>query len=400
MRVMMLAPGHSRHALRPLSWLLEQKVEVVLVDYDAPGPEVGDGYRCVGYPRLRAARLLGRVAGARAASRLQQAWSVRRLRRLAEEIRPDLVHVHFVDRRAFCAAQAGLRPLVLSVWGSDVNRLLVPGADPELSRMAAFALSWARLVIVDAPDMPEKCERLAGRALSILTLPLGVDGEAFRPGPESARNKWRSRLGIPEGAPVLVSMRAWDPLYAHDAILRAFAHARRHLPPQTVLVFKRYNPARARDVGEALTQEIGALAERLGVTPWIRFLDEVRPEELPEIYALADVVVNFPRMDAFPITFQEAAACRCLLISNRLPAYEGTFAERFFPMVASGDENGLSELMVESVLGLAEGRTRLPPEAREEILRHFDERETARRLLEAYDTIAPGTREAIVGARA
>ena len=286
MRVMMLAPGRSSHTLRPLKWLLERKVEVVFVDDEAPGlaGQGANGCRFVGYPRLRGARILHRIAGARAASRLGRAWSTRQLRRLAEVIRPDLVHVHFVDRRAFCAARAGLRPLVLSVWGSDVNRLLDSTADPEQLKMAAFSLNQARLVIVDAPDMPEKCERLAGRALSILKLPLGVDTEVFRPRPESTRARWRSLLAIPPSAPVLVSVRAWDPLYAHDAILRAFARARPRLPREAVLVFKRYCPDPDRDRVRALTRDIETLAEKLGVMPSIRFLDEMPPDELPDVY--------------------------------------------------------------------------------------------------------------------
>ena len=56
-------------------------------------------------------------------------------------------------------------------------------------------------------------------------------------------------------------------------------------------------------------------------------------------------------------------------------------------MVAPGDEEGLSELMIQSVLGLAAGRRQLAIEAQEEILRHFDERQAARRLLEAYEAV-------------
>ena len=62
-------------------------------------------------------------------------------------------------------------------------------------------------------------------------------------------------------------------------------------------------------------------------------MEEVPFAQLPEIYALADVIINYPSMDTLPVTFMEAAACERPVVTSRLPSYMGTFAERYFLMV-------------------------------------------------------------------
>src|SRR5690606_8489267 len=115
--------------------------------------------------------------------RLSHRLAVMELRWLRWRFRADLVHVHWVDRRARVCVAAGLRPLVLTVWGSDVNLLLEEGADPVHRSEVSEALAAAGLVIADSTDMRAKCTELAGRDLPMVLLPLGVDTRHFKPAP-------------------------------------------------------------------------------------------------------------------------------------------------------------------------------------------------------------------------
>jgi glycosyltransferase involved in cell wall biosynthesis len=377
---MMLAPGASPHARRPLGWLLRRGVEVVFVDACDPLPGRREGYRFVRLPRSGLGPLR-RLLGSRAGHALAL-WPALPLHLVWRGARPDLVHVHFVDHRARQAARAGAQPLVLSAWGTDVHRHFEPGADPEDRRAAGEALAAADLVIVDAPDVAARCAELAGRDPWILVVPLGVDTARFRPDDGAAARAWRRRLDIPSGAAVLLSARAMAPLYRHDAVLDAFALARPRFHRPAVLVMKRYNPADPAE-GAACEARLRRLAHARGVAGAVRWIGPVPEDRLPEIHALADVVVSFARTDGFPVTFLEAAACERSVISCDLPAYRGSFAERFFVLVDRDDTGDLAAAMTRAVNEPASLSAHVA-EARRVVVSRYDEAITSAMLLDAY----------------
>lgn len=384
MKILMIAPWHSVHSTRPLRWLAERGCDVTFMDHRRPSPPPGCNYRFVRYPWLRGSSVLGGIG------RKLNAWAVPLLlRRCWRRLRPDMVHVHWVDVRAYDCARAGLRPLVLTIWGSDVNSLLTPDADATLRRQVGEALARADLVIADSPDMPDKCRTLAGRQVHVEIITLGIATQRFRPGDPERAAAWRRQLQVPEGATVLLSARAFQGLYGQHLILEAFGRAAPRLCHETVLVFKQYNQAIRAATAQAYEAALRRRAEELGVAHLLRWLPEVPYEQLPEVYAFSDVVVNFPLMDAFPVTFLEAAACERPVITCRLPAYVGTFAERYFRMVDPGDVEGLADAIADSVNDPGE-RCRHVAAARREVEARHDEAVSAERLLELYRGVLGG----------
>src|SRR5262249_14696008 len=140
----------------PLNWLLERGCRVTFVDWGQPVPAVRKGFAYAPYPVARGLRVLGWL-GRKTQERLGRFIVARKLRLLHRRTQADVVHVHWVDKRAFDCAEAGLRPLVLTVWGSDINRFFLPDVDECERVWVAKALAAADLVLVDSPDMPEKC---------------------------------------------------------------------------------------------------------------------------------------------------------------------------------------------------------------------------------------------------
>jgi glycosyltransferase involved in cell wall biosynthesis len=125
------------------------------------------------------------------------------------------------------------------------------------------------------------------------------------------------------------------------------------------------------------------LAAELGVADAVRWLTEVPYEQLPEIYAGADVIVNFPHMDAFPVSFLEAAACMRPVVSCRLPSYRGTFAEHFFRMVEPDDVDGLARALTAEVNG--EQKDRGLSEARDIVTQRYSAQSARQQLVSLYE---------------
>jgi glycosyltransferase involved in cell wall biosynthesis len=383
--VLMIAFGNSIHSLRPLNWLLEKGCRVIFLNGFNPYPGGRDGFAYVRYPKPFGGRIFPKLLGENIGTRLFRLseWTtVLRLKGLWRRIRPDVVHVHWVDDRAYYCVKAGVRPLVLTVWGSDINNHFLPNANPTSRRRVAEALSGADLVLIDSADMHIKCADLTGRDLPTELFSLGLNTDQFRPGYAEAALEWRRKLRIPVNSTVLLSIRAWSSLYRHESILKAFARAVPQLNSNAILVFKILH--RPSDEPALYEDEIHSLAEKLGVAQMVRWMEEVPLDRLPEIYSFANVILNYPSMDAFPVTFLEAAACECPVISCRLPAYAGTFAEEYFHLVSYDDLSELSDAIVEFVnQNRSADRGRLA-ELRRLVRRDHDEGVTAGRLMDIY----------------
>lgn len=383
MRVLMLAPGGIVHSERPLEWLLAADCDVIFMDRRRPHTELGR-LTYVPTPRARGMRYLPRLVGNAIARRIAAWMVIPQLWRRWRSLRPDVVHVHWLDTRAYYAAKAHLRPLVLSVWGTDLNSHFADGSDSVSRRMVGEALGRADLVIVDAPGMAERCEALAERPVRVELLHLGVDTSLFRPLSRDVARAWRERLSIPADGKIVLSIRAWARNYNHHVVLDAFARARRLLPPETFLVFKKYNLASYPDAA-AYEEEVSRRITKLDAEPWVRWIDEIPFGEVPEVYASADLIVNFPSTDTFPITFLEAAACERPVVTCSLPSYRSELVDGYFRKTPPGDVHALAEAIVEGL------RVPTPPDrlaaARALVVEKFDERISAKRLLRIYEEL-------------
>jgi glycosyltransferase involved in cell wall biosynthesis len=214
-------------------------------------------------------------------------------------------------------------------------------------------------------------------------VPLGIDTDKFCPGYREAASGWRKKLQIPDSAKVVVSIRAFTRLYSHDLILKAFGLAQRKLAGGSILVFRLYY----HDPSDSYQQEIIKQAESFGVARFIRWMPAVPYERMPEVYALSDLLVNYPTMDAFPVSFIEAAACERAVVSCALPAYHGTFAENFFHMVPPGDEERLAEAMADELQIESPERSSKLARARRVVQRDYDETGSASKLLNLYQRV-------------
>ena len=384
----MIAPGFSPHAKRPLDWLLKTGCEVIFMDLINPYPESCKQYQFISYSplQIKGLRYYRKVLGNRLCNSLVEWYVTQKLKKLWRQIKPDLVHIHWVDQRAYYFMKAGLKPLVLSVWGSDINQHFLPNADIEYRRMIVQVLASSNMIIVDSSDMPRKCETLAGCKLPIEMLPLGIDTNLFRPNYYEAAQEWRKKLTIPIDTKVLLSNRGWSESYGHHMVLEAFANALPKLKRNSILVFKLVNQSKYPD-SKDYKKKIHQRIKELDISRSIRWIEEVSFSQLPEIYALADIIVNYPLLDAFPVSFMEAAACERSVITCRLPAYLGTFAEKYFQMVEPENPTALADAIVKMINDVDHQRKSFLTEARKLIKKEYDERNSSQKLVEIYKRI-------------
>jgi glycosyltransferase involved in cell wall biosynthesis len=282
--IALVAHPNSIHTRRWAEWFARAGHEVVLVDPVGIDVEPGlaDGIR-VDRPR--------------------------QLRRWLDELRPDVVHAHYLARFGWQAALAGVRPLVMTPWGSD---LLQVGQRRLRTRLwNRFALRRADLVTVSSEGMRAAAVAAGARPDRIRLIHHGVDTARFAPGGPSATV--RDRIGAGD-APVVLSPRSVTPLYHHEIVLAAVAEVGRHRNPGPIMVVS---------TAEADMATLAALRDRAaadGIAERLRVLDAVGGDDLPDLYRAADVVVSVPETDSFAVTILEAMATGRPVVASDLPA--------------------------------------------------------------------------------
>lgn len=218
--------------------------------------------------------------------------------------KPALVLAGPLHTSAYQVAQCGFRPWVAMSWGSDI--LYMAQRNPFARRRVASALRAASVLIAD-------CETVAAAAVAmrfprerITVFPWGVDLARFSP--SRGDDGLRQRLGW-QDAFVLLHLRAWEPLYGSETVLRAFlALASKH--PRLRLLM----PG-----GGRLATRFAKLVEASGFADRVHFPGYLSQEQLPALYNAADLYISASHSDGSSVSFMEALASGLPALVSDIP---------------------------------------------------------------------------------
>lgn len=214
----------------------------------------------------------------------------RTIARLRAEADFDLIDAHYFYPDGVAAALIARhfdKPLVITARGTDLNlipRFAVPRAQIR------WAAQQADNLITVCAALKQPLLDLGIAAEKVTVLRNGVDLQAFHP---RIRAEARHRLGL--SGLVLVSVGLLIERKGHHLVIDALARL-----PDVTLVIAGDGPERA-----ALT----ARAAAAGVGGRVRFLGEVAPGDLPDIYSAADALVLASSREGWANVLLESMAC-------------------------------------------------------------------------------------------
>jgi phosphatidylinositol alpha-1,6-mannosyltransferase len=224
---------------------------------------------------------------------------IRKIREVASAHHADLVVLDPALPLGLVGRKLDHRYAVV-LHGAEVT---VPGRLPGSRALLRWVLGGAALVIAAGRYPLAEAERAVGRSLPAVVVPPGVDVDRFRPLDGERRRQARARFGLPEDAPLVLTISRLVPRKGVDTAIEAVSRlVGRH--PGLCLAVAGSGRDRAR-------LERRAARSRADV----RFLGRVRDEDLPDLYGCADIFVMLCRdrwggleQEGFGIVFLEAAA--------------------------------------------------------------------------------------------
>ncbi|MFM2155803.1 MAG: hypothetical protein RL516_552 [Bacteroidota bacterium] len=213
------------------------------------------------------------------------------LKTYLKKSRPDLVHIHQVNRLAVFIARACRKltiPLVVTTWGSDV--LLVPNKSWINKLLVKSVLKNAAVITADADSMIEAINNLtAPEKKEVHSIQYGID-------PITAANK----------ESLIFSNRLHSALYKIDKVITDFAAFHKSHPDWKLVV---------GGVGEQ-TEKLKDLAVKMGVEQSIDFVGWLTAEQNAHWYSRAKIYVSIPESDGMSVSVLEALSAGCIPVCS------------------------------------------------------------------------------------
>lgn len=319
MKICFVAPADSYHIAKWCKWFHSRGHEVHVVSFTS---SVIDGVT------VHSLNVDVNVHGSDI-SKLKYFKYSGEVKRIVEQLNPDIINVHYATSYGTAVALSGLKGYVLSVWGADIYDF--PNKSILHKAMLKFSLSHAKYIFSTSNVMAEETQKYTKKKIEIT--PFGVDTELFLP---VKQNRDQS-----DDEFVVGTVKALTPKYGIEYLLKAVA-----------IIKNEYAqiPIKLRIAGKGNHEdEYKNLAVSLGIddiTTWLGFISQ---EQAAKEWANMDVGIIASTLDSesFGVSAVEAQACGIPVIISDVPGLmEATSPGQTSVVVPRKDEKALAKAIV------------------------------------------------------
>ncbi len=279
-------------------------------------------------------------------------------------------------------------PFVLTFHGTDIQTAPEIGyglrLDPRLDAGIRAAANGADGLVAISPSVREAIARILTRPKPVFDIPNGVDTR--RLSQDRPRGAFRARLGIPDGAPLVLAVGRNHPKKGFDLLLEAMRLVADEEPDVYCAIVDRGSSA------------LRPYVDRLGLGGHVHLVEELSPaynglgplafppEELVEAYRDCDVYVSPSRIEGSSLAVLEALAAGCAVVVADAPGNRDAVRDGENGLVCPPEDPEALARKVRALLRDPALRARLGRAAQESAVAS-DWREVARRYLAAYEAV-------------
>jgi len=276
MKICFLSNGASIHIQQWIKYFRDQGHEIFLIT-DLPVVITGiTSFTIKKYEHKRHIPILSSI--------YQIFRKVFSIKRILNEINPDILHSHYANSYGFLGTLSKFHPHIVTCHGSD---LLVHPRNSRIEKIfVKYALQTADVITLPSSEMKEKAIEFGAPAERINKVQYGIKTEKF-----SFATKTGNNIN-------LLSTRNLTPQYRTDLILEAVSSLTAIFPNIHLYI-----------VGEGPEKEkLAALANDLSITDNVTFTGHLSHAKIPELYKSSDIYITASPTDGLSISLLEAFA--------------------------------------------------------------------------------------------
>ena len=360
MRILYFSPGYSPHDYRFLSSLSKTKHEIFYLKLEAHQRQTEDR------PVPSNIQQILWAGGQR-----EFRWSeLPRLtfdfRRVVNEIKPDLIHAGPIQTCAFIAALSGFRPILTMCWGYD----LVQDADHNswMKWVTRYTLKRSAFFTSDAQFTRDKAVSFGMNPERTVIFPWGVDVEYF-----SRKTFKRSNVQTF----TLFCNRTWESIYGVDVLAKAFVQVAATKPDLNLILLG----------GGSQGAHIRQIFLNGGALDRIHFGGQVRQNDLPRWYHMADIYISPSHVDGSSVSLMEALASGLPCLVSDIPGNREWIVEgQNGWLFRDGDADDLAEKILHAIKSRRSFK-KIGDSARKTAEQKADWKKNFGKLLEAYEKV-------------
>lgn len=230
--------------------------------------------------------------------KLRYFFAGRKIKHIVDEIKPDVIHVHYASSYGVAVGFSRISDYILSVWGSDVYDF--PRKSLFHRLLLKHSLYRASLIMSTSQAMAKETNQYTNKSIEVT--PFGVDLALFNP---------CKRTRLPnDGRFIVGTVKGLDDKYGIRYLILAVAK----------ILNSTSIPIELRIAGRGeQEEEYQRLAAELGVSQITTWLGFICQDKAAEEWANMDVAVIPSVLESFGVAAVEAQACGTAVIVSDIP---------------------------------------------------------------------------------
>lgn len=318
MKICFIGPANSAHIVKWCNWFSGRGHEVHVISF-TEGEITGSSVHLID---------LGVDAGGSDLGKLKYLTTGRQIKRLVNEINPDIINAHYATSYGVAVALSGLKEYVLSVWGSDIYDF--PNKSLLHKMLLKYSLRKAPHLFSTSRAMANEASKYTKKQFDIT--PFGVDMKLFNP------NKRTRPVG--DHSFVIGTVKSLADIYGIDYILKAAAIIQNDHSEVDI---------RVRISGDGPDREkYEKLIKDLGIEQITTFLGRISQSDAAVEWANMDVaVIPSIQYESFGVAAVEAQSCEAPVVISDVEGLKETTKPGYSSIVVDKkDEKKIAEAIM------------------------------------------------------
>ena len=291
------------------------------------------------------------------------------LRHILQDLRPDILHANYATGYGSMARRSGWRPLLLSVWGSDVYEF--PAKSCIHRHLLQKNLAAATAIASTSYCMAQHVAGIQAHPHIFIT-PFGVDTNVFCPAAQCAK---------PPNAPITIgTVKTLEPAYGIDTLIEAFALLQQSLQQSGFA-----NAVQLEITGGGADKPaLQQLCRTLGIADAVTFFDAIPHAQVPAQLRRLDIFAALSRMESFGVAAIEAAACGLPVVVSDAPGLVEVTPKQRTGLVVPRNNPQAAAQALEQLVRNASLRQQMGQAGRTHVVAQYDWRVCLEQMQQAY----------------